>query len=301
MQEIGFIGLGTMGRPMAKNVLQGGYPLTVYDVDPTAIRDLVNAGARGADSPRAVAASCDIVITMLPDGPDVEQVVLGPNGVIRSARPGLLLVDMSTIDPATTQRVGAALAERGVQMVDAPVGKTADHAVAGTLTLMIGGDPAAVEACRPVLSCMGQDFFHCGGLGMGEAMKLTNNFLAASVLAASVEAVVLGVKAGLSLDLMLRVMQTTMASNNQLMVALPKKAFVGDFTPGFMVRLASKDQRLAIELATRLGVSTAVGQATMDTLLEAQEYGLAAEDVSALLRLREEAAAVRVRMTEINS
>lgn len=296
MREIGFIGLGTMGRPMAKHVLNGGYRLTVYDLNSAAVADLIDAGATGADSPRGVAAASDIVITMLPDGPDVERVVLGSDGVIAGVRPGAIVVDMSTIDPDTTRRIGASLAARGARMVDAPVGKTADHAVAGTLTLMVGGDSEIVETCRPVLSCMGSDFFYCGGLGMGQAMKLTNNFLAASVLTATAEAVVLGTKAGLSLDLMIQVMQTTMASNNQLLVALPKKAFADDFTPGFTVRLARKDQRLAVDLAERLGIATPIGDATLATLTEAGERGLETEDVTAVLRLREEATGVRVRM-----
>jgi 4-hydroxybutyrate dehydrogenase/sulfolactaldehyde 3-reductase len=181
-------------------------------------------------------------------------------------------------------------------MVDSPVGKTADHAIAGTLTLIVGGDPKAVDEVRPVLDCMGTDFFHCGELGMGEAMKLANNFLANTILSATSEALVMGVKAGLSLETMMSVMRTTMAWNNQLGVSLPKKALVDDFSLGFMVRLAEKDHRLAVEMARSLGVDTPVGSAAFDVLKQTSSDGLAELDVSAVLRLREEQAGVKVRL-----
>jgi 4-hydroxybutyrate dehydrogenase/sulfolactaldehyde 3-reductase len=295
MMDVGFIGLGTMGRPMAQNVLRGGYRLTVHDLDRSAVDALIAAGAHPAESPRAVGAASEVVITMLPNGPDVEQVALGPDGLIHGMRAGGVHVDMSTIDPPTTRRVGAALAARDIGMIDSPVGKTADHAVTGTLTLMIGGDRALVERCRPLLETMGRDLFYCGELGMGETMKVTNNLLATAVLAATAEALVLGVKAGLRLELMLDVMRTTMAWNSQLAVALPKRAFADDFAPGFMVTLARKDVGLAVELARGLGVDTTVGRATLEALDAAIARGLGAADVGAVLRLREEAAGVRVR------
>src|SRR5690606_26325663 len=188
------------------------------------------AGGGLAASPREAADGAEAVITMLPDGPDVEKAVLGPDGAVHAMKPGSVLIDMSTIDPAVTRRIGAALAERGIEMVDSPVGKTADHAAAGTSTLIVGGKPEVVERVKPILSCLGTDFFYCGELGMGEAMKLTNNFLAAAIMNATCEALVLGAKAGLSLDTMLDVMRTTMAWNNQLAVSLPKKALADDFS-----------------------------------------------------------------------
>ena len=189
------------------------------------------------------------------------------------------------------------IAGRGVGMIDSPVGKTADHAIAGTLTLIVGGDKTLVEKARPVLDCMGTDFFYCGDLGMGEAMKLANNFLANTILSATSEALVMGVKAGLTLDTMMSVMRTTMAWNNQLGVSLPKKALADDFSLGFMVRLAEKDHRLAVEMAKSLGVDTPVGSAAFDVLKQASSNGLAGLDVSAVLRLREEQAGVKVRLS----
>lgn len=296
MKNIGFLGLGTMGAPMAQNLLRKGYSVRGFDPNPRALQRHEEAGGSSAGSPREAAEGADVVISMLPDGPDVENAILGPEGAMHGMKAGSILIDMSTIDPSCTRRIGAALAGKGVEMVDSPVGKTADHAIAGTLTLIVGGKPEVVETVRPVLDCMGTDFFYCGDLGMGEAMKLTNNFLAATLMNASCEALVMGAKAGLSLDTMMSVMRTTMAWNNQLAISLPKKALADDFSLGFMVRLAEKDQRLAVGLARSLGVSVPVGSAAYDTLHEASENGLAELDVSAVLRLREEQAGVRVRL-----
>ena len=203
---------------------------------------------------------------------------------------------MSTIDPATTRKVAAAVAAKGASMLDSPVGKTADHAVAGTLTLMVGGPADVVSRCRPVLDCMGTDFFHCGEVGAGQTMKLLNNLLATAVGEASVEALVAGTKAGLSLDTMLSVLKTTMAWNNQLAIAMPKRSLAGDFKPGFMMKLAHKDCRLALQMVEALGVKTPVGHAALASLTEGLERGLQDHDVGALLKLREEPAGVEVRL-----
>jgi 4-hydroxybutyrate dehydrogenase/sulfolactaldehyde 3-reductase len=296
MKKIGFVGLGTMGGPMARNVLKKGFPVKGFDLNPAALEKHVEAGGTTAGSPREAAEGVDILITMLPDGPDVERAILGEDGAIHGLKSGAVVIDMSTIDPAYTRKIGKALAARGVAMVDSPVGKTADHAIAGTLTLIVGGDPKVVDEIRPVLDCMGTDYFYCGELGMGEAMKLANNFLANTILSATSEALVMGIKAGLSLETMMSVMKTTMAWNNQLGISLPKKALADDFSLGFMVRLAEKDHRLAVEMAKSLGVETPVGSAAFDVLKQASSNGLAGLDVSAVLRLREEQAGVKVRM-----
>jgi 4-hydroxybutyrate dehydrogenase/sulfolactaldehyde 3-reductase len=296
MEKIGFLGIGTMGGPMARNILKKGYAVKAYDLNPAAIEAHVAAGGTSATSLAELGAACDIVITMLPDGPDVEKAVLGEGGLAHSMRPGSVLIDMSTIDPAVSRRVGAALAGKDIGMVDSPVGKTQDHAIAGTLTLMVGGPGELVERVRPVLMCMGSDLFHCGDLGMGEALKLTNNFLAATILSATTEALVMGAKAGLTLELMTSVMKTTMAWNNQFAIALPKKGLSGDFSPGFMVKLGQKDQRLAVGMAKALGVDTPVGQAAFDVLSQALNSGFADLDVTSVLRFREEQAGVTVRI-----
>lgn len=296
MASVGFIGLGTMGAPMARNVLKGGHTLTVYDISEKAVSALVAAGATAARTPREVAEASDVVITSLPDAPDVEATADGPDGIVAGLRSGAIYVDMSTIDPETTRRIGARVAAKGATMIDSPVGKTVEHAVAGTSTLMIGGDPAAIEKARPVLACMGESLIRCGDLGMGQAMKLTNNLLASVLMAASSEALVAGAKAGLSLETMIDVLSTTMAWNQQLAVAMHNRALKGDFSPGFMVKLAHKDCRLAMAMNASLGLDAPVGAATVATLKEAMEAGLADADVGAVLKLREDAAGVSVRL-----
>ena len=293
--NVGFIGLGTMGAPMARNLLRNGHRLVVADVQPAAVSELTAAGATAAATPREVAGASDIVITMLPDAPDVLRVALGDDGVVAGIRRDSVYIDMSTIDPQTTRTVGAAIAAKGAAMIDSPVGKTADAAVAGTLTLMVGGEADVVARCRPLLDCMGTDFFHCGELGAGQTMKLINNLLATAVSEASIEALVTGVKAGLSIDTMMSVLGTTMAWNNALAIALPKRPLAGDFAPGFMMKLAQKDCRLALKLVDTLGVAAPVGKAALASVDEAMQRGLQDHDVGALLKLREEAAGVEVR------
>jgi 3-hydroxyisobutyrate dehydrogenase-like beta-hydroxyacid dehydrogenase len=294
--DVGFIGLGTMGAPMARNILAKGHRLTVHDVQATAVKALQAAGANAAATPKAVAQASDIVITMLPDAPDVERVALGKDGIVEGIRAGAVFIDMSTIDPDTTRRVGAAIAAIGASMIDSPVGKTADAAVAGTLTLMVGGPADVVARCRPVLDCMGTDFFHCGDLGAGEVMKLINNLLATAVAEASIEALVAGTKAELTLDTMLSVLRTTMAWNNALAISMPKRPLAGDFSPGFMLKLAHKDCRLALQMVEGLGVSAPVGRAALASIDEGLARGLGDDDVGALLKLREDAAGVQVRL-----
>jgi 3-hydroxyisobutyrate dehydrogenase-like beta-hydroxyacid dehydrogenase len=285
-----------MGGPMARNLLKKGHSLVVFDVVPSSVKALVDAGAKAAATPKDVAAASEMVITMLPDAPDVERAVLGADGVAAGIRPGSVYIDMSTIDPATTLRVGAAIAAKGASMIDSPVGKTADAAVAGTLTLMVGGPDDVVARCRPVLECMGTDFFHCGALGAGQTMKLLNNLLAQTIGSANVETLVAGVKAGITLDTMMAVLRTTMAWNQQLGVAMTKRSLAGDFKPGFMTKLAHKDCRLALSMIDSLGLRSPVTHATMTALDDAMRGGIADDDVGAMLKLREEAAGVKVRL-----
>jgi 3-hydroxyisobutyrate dehydrogenase-like beta-hydroxyacid dehydrogenase len=295
MAKVGFIGLGIMGGPMAANVLARGHSLTVHDISDAAVARLTAKGAIAARNAAAVAAASDIVITMLPDAPDVEAAALGLDGVIHGVRPGSVMVDMSTSAPDTTRRIGAALAAKHCAMVDCPVGKTADHAVTGTLTLMIGGDDAAVAQVMPVLECMGTDMFRCGRLGNGHAMKATNNLLATTLVALNAEILAAGVKAGLTLGTMTSVMQKTMAWNNQLAVAFPLRPLKGDFAPGFMLKLAHKDCRIALGMIDAMGLQAPIGRAALAACQEGIDLGFASHDVGVLLKMREEAAGVTVR------
>ncbi len=295
MLSVGFIGLGVMGGPMALNILKGGHPLTVYDLNPQAVARLTQAGARAAGSPREVGAASEVVVTMLPEPQHVEQVVLGSDGVAQGLRPGGVVIDMSTIDPQTSQRICAELRRRDMHMVDSPVGKTSEHAATGTLTLMVGGEPEVITRVKPVLDRMGSEIFYCGGPGMGHAMKITNNLLATTIMAATTEALAIGAKCGLTLEMMIEVMKTTMAWNNQLGVAMPKKAFKGDDSPGFMVKLAAKDVRLAVELAKKQGFDALVGAGAQAVLERAMKMGFAERDTAALMMILERELDIKVR------
>jgi 3-hydroxyisobutyrate dehydrogenase-like beta-hydroxyacid dehydrogenase len=295
MQKVGFIGLGVMGGPMAQNIVKGGFPLTVHDLSAEAVKRLTNAGAKSAASPREVGAASDVVVTMLPEPHHVEQVVLGSNGLAEGLRAGGVVIDMSTIDPYTSQRVGAELKKRGIDMVDSPVGKTSEHAASGTLTLMVGGDPDVIKRVKPVLDRMGSETFYCGGLGMGHAMKITNNLLATTIMVANTEALAIGAKCGLTLELMIDVMKTTMGWNAQLGVAMPKKAFKGDDSPGFMINLAGKDVRLAVELAKKQGFDALVGAGAQATLERAMKMGLGERDTAALMFIRGKELGIKLR------
>jgi 3-hydroxyisobutyrate dehydrogenase-like beta-hydroxyacid dehydrogenase len=202
---------------------------------------------------------------------------------------------MSTIDPQTSRRVGDVLRSRGMELVDSPVGKTSEHAATGTLTLMVGGNKEAIEQAMPVLKCMGTDTFFCGGPGTGHAMKITNNLLATTIMVANTEALAIGVKSGLTLELMQEVMRTTMGWNQQLAVAMPKKAFRGDDSPGFAVKLACKDVRLACDLAKTLGFDALVGRGAQQTMEQAIEQGLGERDTAALMFIREKQLGIEVR------
>jgi len=299
--KIGFIGLGVMGGPMAANIVKAGHQLTVYDRSPQAVEALVKLGARGASCGREVGAASDFVVTMLPEPQHVEQAVLGPDGVVEGLPKGGIVIEMSTIDPGTSRRVGDVLRARGMELVDSPVGKTSEHAVTGTLTLMVGGNQAAIDKAMPVLKCMGTDTYFCGGPGTGHAMKMTNNLLATTIMCANTEALAIGAKCGLTLETMVEVMKTTMGWNQQLAVALPKKAFLGDDSPGFMVKLAAKDVRLAVAAARQQGFEPLVGNGALATLDRAAQLGRADRDTAALLFLREEELGIRVRPATVSA
>jgi len=293
--KVGFVGLGVMGAPMALNILKGGHELTVYDKSPEAVARLVQAGAKQAHTAREVGAASDSVVTMLPEPQHVEHVVLGPDGLAEGLRAGGIVIEMSTIDPSTSRHVGDALRQRGMELVDSPVGKTSEHAATGTLTLMVGGNKEAIDRATPVLNCMGTDTYYCGGPGTGHAMKMTNNLLATTIMIANTEALAIGAKNGLTLELMQEVMRTTMAWNQQLAVAMPKKAFLGDDSPGFAIRLACKDVRLACEAADQMGFEASVGRGAQATMERAMAQGLGDRDTAALMFLREKALGIEIR------
>jgi 4-hydroxybutyrate dehydrogenase/sulfolactaldehyde 3-reductase len=296
MAKVGFIGLGVMGAPMALNILKGGHTLSVFDLNPDAVQRLVEAGATACATPREVGAASDFVVTMLPEPHHVDGAILGKDGVAEGLPKGGIVIEMSTIDPQTSQRIGDELRARGMNLVDSPVGKTSEHAVTGTLTLMIGGEPEAIARAEPVLDCMGNEKYYCGGPGMGHAMKITNNVLATTIMVANTEAIALGLKCGLTLEMMQKVMKNTMAWNSQFSTAMPKKGFLGDDSPGFAIRLAAKDVRLACELEERLGIPSRIGRGGLAALDAAIVAGYGDRDTARLQFMLEEKLGVAARI-----
>jgi 2-hydroxy-3-oxopropionate reductase len=194
--RVGFIGLGTMGKPMAHNMLKAGYALIVPDIQAAPVSELCEFGARAAATPQEVADQADFVITMLPSSPHVEAVVLGDQGPMQGLGRDSIYIDMSTIEPAVTRKLAALLAELGVRMLDTPVSRGQPAALADTLSIMGGGDEATLEVCRPVLQTIGTDIFSCGPIGCGALMNVVNNLMAAIIVVAVCEGVVMGVKGG---------------------------------------------------------------------------------------------------------
>jgi 3-hydroxyisobutyrate dehydrogenase len=245
MKRIGFIGLGIMGRPMAQNLLKAGYPLRVYNRSGAAAEALVAAGATRAASPKEAAAASDVVITMVTDTPDVEQVLLGAGGVIEGARPGTVVIDMSTISPKATRAIAAKLSGVGVRMLDAPVSGGDKGAREGTLTIMVGGPEEAFEESLPVLQAMGKKVVRMGESGAGQLTKLANQILVAGNMMGVCECLVFAAKTGLDPKKVIDSLSAGAASSWSL-VNLGPKAVDGDFAPGFKVKLLQKDLRLVL-------------------------------------------------------
>ncbi len=284
-QIIGFIGLGIMGRPMAKNLLKAGHPLVVHNRSRAAVDELGRDGAKVATSPREVAAQSDVLITMLPNSPDVEQVALGKDGIIEGARSGLLYADMSTISPIVSQRVGAALSSKGVKMIDAPVSGGEKGAIDAALSIMVGGDKAVFDALLPIFQVMGKTITHLGPLGAGGFTKLANQIIVAVNLTALGEALTLAKKAGLDREQTLTALGGGLAGSRCLE---QKKAnyVAGTYNPGFKIDLHYKDLGLIMDAARALGVplpATAVVQELFSALRVKGKGGLDHSGVITLL------------------
>ncbi|MFI4986619.1 MAG: NAD(P)-dependent oxidoreductase [Alphaproteobacteria bacterium] len=286
MEKIGFIGLGAMGRPMASNLTKKGFELVVYDIDPQHTASLVALGATAAASVAELARAVEIVVTMLPDSPDVKAVVLGPGGIAEHAREELLVMDMSTIDPAATDELAKALAAKSLAFVDAPVGRLVSHAESGQSLFMVGASHNDFGRVKPLLEAMGSTIHHCGKPGSGIRTKLVNNYLAILACQVNAEALALAAAYGLDLATTLEVINGTTATNGQLKVNWPTKVLKGDTTPGFRIALAHKDLSLAIEAARQAGVPTFVGVAARECLGVAKRTaGYADKDFSSLLEI----------------
>jgi 2-hydroxy-3-oxopropionate reductase len=266
-ERIGFIGLGIMGKPMARNLLQAAYALTVFNRSRPAVDELAAAGARPAASSREVAEQSDVVITMLPDSPDVEGVVMGENGVLAGAKAGLLLIDMSTISPLVARRLAAEAQQRGVYMLDAPVSGGEEGAIAGTLSIMAGGETANFTRARPIFDVLGTTVTHCGPSGTGQTVKACNQVAVALIIAAVSEALVLGSKAGVAPEIILQVLGGGLAQNRVMELRGPNM-IRHRFDPGGKAGFHHKDLGIVLELARTSGVSLPV-TAVVDQLFAA--------------------------------
>jgi len=294
MKTIGFIGLGVMGKPMARKVRKAGYDLVVYDIRPEPIKELVDAGAKAGTSPKDVAAQSDVIITMLPNSPQVKEVVLGKGGVIEGVRPGAILVDMSSIAPLASKELSARLAEKGVPMLDAPVSGGEPKAIEGTLAIMVGGPQDAFDAVKDLLAVMGASVTRVGEIGSGNVTKLANQMIVALNIAAVSEALVLATKAGVDPEKVYRAIRGGLAGSAVLDAKVPLM-LAGNFKPGFRIELHIKDLANALDTAHELGVPIPLSSQVMEIMQALKVDGKAASDHGGLIQFYEKLAQVEVR------
>jgi 3-hydroxyisobutyrate dehydrogenase len=288
--KIGFIGTGTMGQPMLANLVKKGFEVVAYDVVPAALDAAARLGAARAGSIRETAAEADLVITMLPSSANVEAAYLGAVGIIEGAEPGRLCVDMSTIDPGTSQRVAARLKERRLRFIDAPVSGGVGGAAAGTLAIMVGGDAHDLEEARPALAAMGGNIIHVGAVGAGEVAKLCNNLISGSALIAVAEAFRIGEAFGVDPQILTNVIAKSsggtwvMEHMHPVPGIVERAASSRQYAPGFMTDLMAKDLALAVNAAREKRVPVAVAAAAQQLYRMASSHGLGREDFSAVYK-----------------
>jgi 2-hydroxy-3-oxopropionate reductase len=294
MKKIGFIGLGIMGKPMSLYLLKAGHALVVHSRSPGPVAELVATSARAAASPAEVARQSDVIITMLPDSPDVRQVVLGPNGVIEGVQSGAVVVDMSSIAPGTSREIAARLTEQGVDFLDAPVSGGEPKAIAGTLAVMVGGNQQTFDACLPILKCMAATVVRVGDVGAGNVAKLANQVIAAINIAGISEALVLATRAGADPALVYDAIRGGLAGSALLDAKAPLM-MDRKFNPGFKLKLHIKDLANALETSREFGVLLPLTDAIKAMMQDLQTEGLGESDHSALLRHFEKLAGVEVK------
>ena len=298
--RIGFIGLGIMGKPMAKNLIKAGYSLVVHNRSRGKVDELVKEGATAATSPKEVASGVDIVITMLPNSPDVELVALGPGGIKEGSKPGQLLIDMSTINPIVSQKIAKELLTIGVAMVDAPVSGGEKGAIDAALSIMAGGEPQDFERALPVFNALGKTITHMGPLGTGGFTKLANQIIVAINLTAIGEALVFGTKAGVDPQKMIRALSGGLAGSKCL-DQKSDKILSGDFAPGFKIDLHSKDLNLISDAARSVGVPIPMAAFVEQLFAALRVRGRGGLDHSGVITLFEDLAGVQVRRGDAKS
>lgn len=291
--KIGFIGLGIMGKPMSKNLLKAGYSVVILDHHKDTTDELVAAGAEKADTPKAVAAQSDIIITMLPNSPQVKEVALGENGIIAGAKEGAILIDMSSIAPLASREISEALAAKKISMLDAPVSGGEPKAIEGTLSVMVGGDKAIFDKCYEVMKTMAGSVVHTGDIGAGNVTKLANQVIVALNIAAMSEALVLATKAGVDPDLVYQAIRGGLAGSTVLDAKAPM-VMDRNFKPGFRIDLHIKDLANALDTSHEIGAQLPLTAAVMEIMQALRADGHGQSDHSAIARYYENLAKVEV-------
>lgn len=283
-ERVGFIGLGIMGRPMALNLISGGHDLLVCARRAESLQPLIGAGATVVATPADVARGARVVFTMVADTPDVEEVVLGDDGIIQGARPGSVVVDMSTISPSATRSIAGRLRAAGVEMLDAPVSGGETGAREGTLSLMVGGDVAVFERLRPLLERMGRNIVHVGPNGAGQVCKACNQIVVGATIAGVAEAILLAEASGVDAGRMREALLGGFA-NSRILQVHGQRMIQGDYTPGFKARLHQKDMRIVLEAAHELGLPLGVAAVVAQRLNALVGQGHGEEDSAAMFEL----------------
>ena len=278
MAKVGFIGLGTMGFPMARNLLRGGNEMRVYDINPKVVEQLAGEGALAATSPAEAAEGVEVLITMLPNAPHVRTALFGENGAAAALDRKALYIDMSTIHPQESDSIAEAMKDLGIRTLDAPVGRTSLHAEQGKLLIMVGAEIDDLERARPLLDLMGDTIIHCGPRGAGARIKVVNNFMSTALAVLSGEALTLAEAVGLDIDTTIKVLNNTPAGQGHFSTTFAGKVLAGDLTPGFMVDLAHKDLGLGLDVAAAMNVPVPVAAAARETYSLARRKGLGRKD-----------------------
>ncbi|HEU4370645.1 MAG TPA: NAD(P)-dependent oxidoreductase [Methylomirabilota bacterium] len=291
--SVGFIGVGNMGNPMAGNVLKGGFPMTVFDKSAKAMENLVQAGARAGKSAREVVEGSEVVLTCLPASPDVEALYLEPGGLIDLARPGTILIDLSSVLPSTPRKLEPRAQARGVHFLEAPVSGGVAGARAATLAIMVGGDPQVLERARPVLRAIGPNIFSVGPVGAGNTVKAINNMMASVNSLAMMEGVAVGVKAGLDPMVVYEVVKAS-SGGSKALERIPTAIVPRKFEPGFKVFLMNKDLETFNTIAKELHVPVSFANVAQRYQQAAMAAGLADMDTSVAMTIIEQLAAVKV-------
>ena len=291
--SVGFIGVGNMGNPMAYNVLKAGFPMAVFDMNPKAMENLVQAGARRVGSAREVVEQSEVTLTSLPASPDVEAVYLDAGGLVEKAKPGTTLIDLSSVLPSTPRKIEPRAKARGVDFLEAPVSGGVSGARAATLAIMVGGDPEALKRATPVLKAIGPNIFHVGPVGAGNTVKAINNMMACVNSAAMMEGLALGVKAGLDPMIIYEVVKAS-SGGSKALERIPKALIPRDFAPGFMVKLMNKDLETFNTIAKELHVPVSFANVAQRYQQAALAAGLGEQDTSVVMTIIERLAAVQV-------